>query len=41
MGSYAEVVKLDARTVLQALNYEVFCNDYEATQWELNKSEHR
>jgi len=40
MGSMAEVKELDARTVLQALNYEVFCDDWERTYWELNKREH-
>jgi hypothetical protein len=28
-GSLAEVQEMDARTVLQALNYEKFCADYE------------
>lgn len=34
----AEVRELDARTVLQALEYEGFCNDYERTYLELNKT---
>lgn len=37
MGSFSEVVELDVRTVLQALNYETFCNDYEFAWMELNK----
>jgi hypothetical protein len=32
-----EARTLDARTVLQALNYEKFCDDYEAAFMELNK----
>lgn len=37
LGSLREVKELDARTVLQALNYEKFCADYEAAYMELNK----
>jgi hypothetical protein len=36
-GSLREVQEFDARTVLQALNYEGFCNDYESAYVELNK----
>lgn len=36
-GTLKEVRELDARTVLQALNYEKFCGDYEAAFVELNK----
>ena len=36
-GSLREVERLDVRTVLQALNYEKFCNDYEAAYIEMNK----
>lgn len=32
-----EVRELDARTVLQAIEYEKFCSDYERTYLELNK----
>lgn len=28
---------MDARTVLQALNYEKFCSDYEMAYMELNR----
>lgn len=37
LGSLNEVREFDARTVLQALNYEQFCDDYEAAYVELNK----
>lgn len=30
---------MDARTVLQALAYEGFCNDYELAYLELNKDD--
>ena len=36
-GSYNEVKELNARVVLQALNYENFCGDYEMAFLELNK----
>jgi len=36
-GSVNEIEKWDARKVLQALAYEVFCSDYEAAWLELNK----
>lgn len=36
-GSVAEIEKWEARKVLQALNYERFCNDYEAAFMELNR----
>jgi hypothetical protein len=36
-GSFPEVAKLDARTVIQALHYEKFCGDYQAAYLELNK----
>lgn len=36
--SVAEAAELDARTVLQAINYESFCSDYEQAFLELNKS---
>jgi hypothetical protein len=36
-GSLNEVRELDARTVLQALNFEKFTGDYEAAYLELNK----
>lgn len=36
-GSYSEVTELDAETVLQALHYEKFLNDYERAAVELNK----
>lgn len=35
--SVSEAKKLDVRTVVQALAYEKFCNDYEAAYLELNK----
>lgn len=35
--SVAEAKELDVRTVVQALAYEKFCNDYEAAYMELNK----
>ncbi len=35
--SIQEAEQLTARQVLQALNYEQFCDDYEAESWELNK----
>jgi hypothetical protein len=37
LGSLNEVREFDARTVLQALFYEGFCDDYEKAFWELNK----
>ena len=37
LGSLAEVREMDARTVIQALHYESFCDDYERAHWELNK----
>jgi hypothetical protein len=37
-GSYEEVKKLDARIVLQALNYEVFLIDYENALYESGKN---
>jgi len=37
LGSLAEVKELNARTVLQALNYEKFCSDYETAYLELNR----
>jgi hypothetical protein len=36
-GTLSEVKELDARTVMQALNYEKFLNDYESAWWEMNK----
>jgi len=36
-GSIAEVRELDARTVLQALNYEKFIDDFERAYLEINK----
>lgn len=36
-GSLREVEEFDARRVLQALNYEEFCNDYEAAYVEMNR----
>lgn len=36
-GSIQEVRELDARTVLQALNYEKFSDDFERAFMELNK----
>ena len=36
-GSYEEVQKLDARPILQFLNYEKFKSDYEAAYLEINK----
>lgn len=36
-SSIKEAAELDARTVLQALNYEKFINDYEIAYMELNK----
>lgn len=32
-----EVQEMDARQVLQALNYEKFCSDYELAYMELNR----
>ena len=37
-GSYNEVVELDARVVIQALNYEKFCDDYESAYLEMRRS---
>jgi hypothetical protein len=37
LGSLSEVREMDARTVLQALNFEKFCSDFEAAYMELNK----
>jgi hypothetical protein len=37
LGSLTEVRELDARTVLQSLNYEKFWSDYEAAYLELNR----
>lgn len=39
-GDFEKVRQLSARVVVQALNYEVFCDDYADTEWELNKNEH-
>lgn len=36
-GSFDQVRELDARTVLQALNYEKFCDDFDRAYGELNK----
>ena len=36
-GSLKEVKEFDARTVLQALNYEKFVSDYESAYMEVNK----
>jgi len=36
-GSYNEVIELDARVVLQALNYEDFISDYESAYMEMHK----
>lgn len=36
-GSLEEVKEMDARTVLQALNFEKFCNDYDLAYLELSK----
>lgn len=36
-GSLKEVEEMDARRVLQILNYEKFCNDYELAYMEINK----
>jgi len=36
-GSYEEVRKLDARVVLQALNFMKFKTDYERAYMEINK----
>lgn len=36
-GSLREVEEMDARRVLQALNYESFLADYEAAYVEMNK----
>ena len=36
-SSVTEAATLDARTVLQALSYDAFCNDYELAYMELNK----
>jgi hypothetical protein len=38
-GSVAEAKEMDVRTVLQALAYESFCNDWEAMFWQLNNRE--
>jgi len=35
-GSLREVKEMTAREVLQAMNYETFCNDYEAAAMERN-----
>ncbi len=40
MGSFEEVKKLDARTVLQRLNYEQYKSEYEEEYMEMNKNEH-
>lgn len=36
-SSVKEAAEMDARTVLQALNYEKFCSDYESAYLEINK----
>lgn len=36
-SSVKEAMTYDARTVLQALEYDNFCNDYETAYYELNK----
>jgi len=36
-ASVTEAARLDARTVLQALNYEKFNSDYERAFMEMNK----
>ena len=36
-GSYEEVKKMNAREVLQAINYEKFCVDYENSYLEINR----
>jgi hypothetical protein len=38
-GSVSEIAEWDARTVLQALNYEKFIDDYERAWLELNKGD--
>jgi len=38
-GSVNEIAEWDAKTVLQALNYENFVNDYELAYYELNKED--
>jgi hypothetical protein len=35
--SVDEAAEFDARTVLQILAYEEFCDDYERAYWELNQ----
>lgn len=36
-GSVREIEQWDARKVIQAINYEKFCGDYEAAYMEVNK----
>jgi hypothetical protein len=36
-SSVAEAATMDARTVLQALNYDTFCSDYESAFLEMNR----
>jgi hypothetical protein len=40
-GSLVEVQQFDARTVLQALNYEKFLAEYESAYLEIIKNESR
>lgn len=38
-GSLNEVKEMDARVVLQALNYDKFCDDYERAYMEMHRED--
>lgn len=36
-GSLNEVMEMDARKIIQLINYEQYCSDYESAWMELNR----